>query len=730
MHTQFMAMASPTQANVPPDTRLQGRGRWLVQLMCALVAGLALTFFLSSLPADFDFWRTVCNRPMCVSGQISAVGAQVLRSYGLSMTVYAGYLIGINVTLATVFTLSALVIVIRKPNDWLALFVAVMLVTFGTITFSDTLAGLNATYPGWWVLTRFVAWFGDVAIMLFLFIFPTGQFVPRWTRFVLVLWGLMQGLRLFGPDTVFNLQHTAPLIYNILFPAGVFSGIFAQVYRYRWISGPAQRQQTKWVVFSVAIALGGVLLVFVPFRGLQTEEHLLVLLTVATIQALFILLIPISIAVAVVRYRLWEIDPIINRTLVYGALTISVVGLYVVIVGALGALFQARGNFFISVLATGLAAIIFEPLRARLQRGANRLMYGERDDPYVVVARLGQRLESTLAPEAVLPTIVETVAQALKLPYAGIAVSSDQAIVTSAEWRRDPGLMPEDGSLITLPLTYQGETIGQLQLAPRAPGETFSPADHRLLQDLAHQAGVAAHAVRLTRDLQQLNTDLQRSREQIITAREEERRRLRRDLHDGLGPQLASQALKLEAIRDLIRARPARAEQLVDDLIDKSQETIADVRRLVYGLRPPALDEFGLMGAIREYARQCEIKGVRITVAAPEQLPPLPAAVEVAAYRIVQEALTNVIRHAQAQTVVVNVTLAEAEAALHLAISDDGTGLSPTHHPGVGLNSMRERAAELGGDCTIETQTEGGTRVFAQLPLNKEFKIDEVISLT
>jgi signal transduction histidine kinase len=221
----------------------------------------------------------------------------------------------------------------------------------------------------------------------------------------------------------------------------------------------------------------------------------------------------------------------------------------------------------------------------------------------------------------------------------------------------------------------------------------------------------------LTLDLKQLNTDLQRSREQIITAREEERRRLRRDLHDGLGPQLASQALKLEALRDLIRTRPERAEQLVDDLIAKSQETIADVRRLVYGLRPPALDEFGLLGAIREYACQCEINGARITVTAPEQLPPLPAAVEVAAYRIAQEALTNVIRHAQAQIVEVCVALAEGNAALQLEIRDDGIGLPSAHHAGVGLNSMRDRAEELGGDCQIEAGLGSGTRVFVQLPL-------------
>jgi signal transduction histidine kinase len=158
-------------------------------------------------------------------------------------------------------------------------------------------------------------------------------------------------------------------------------------------------------------------------------------------------------------------------------------------------------------------------------------------------------------------------------------------------------------------------------------------------------------------------------------------------------------------------------------VIAKSQETIADVRRLVYGLRPPALDEFRLLGAIREYARQCESNGVRITVTAPEQLPPLPAAVEVAAYRIAQEALTNVIRHAQAQLVEVCLALTAENAALQLEIRDDGIGLPSAHHVGVGLNSMRERAEELGGDCQIEAALGGGTRVFVQLPLVQDRRV-------
>ena len=195
-------------------------------------------------------------------------------------------------------------------------------------------------------------------------------------------------------------------------------------------------------------------------------------------------------------------------------------------VGALGALFQARGNLGISLLATGLVAVLFQPLRSRLQRGVNRLMYGERDDPYAVTSRLGRRLEATLAPEAVLPTVVETIAQALKLPYAAILLKEGEGFRTAAAYGSPRG-EPE-----TLPLVYQREEIGRLVLSPRAPGEGFSDADRGLLEDLARQAEVAVHAVRLT-------ADLQRSRERLVATREEERRRLRRDLHDGLGAQLA-----------------------------------------------------------------------------------------------------------------------------------------------------------------------------------------------
>jgi hypothetical protein len=209
-------------------------------------------------------------------------------------------------------------------------------------------------------------------------------------------------------------------------------------------------------------------------------------------------LIPISIGIALLRYRLWDIDLLINRTLVYGLLTASIVALYVLVVVGLGTVLQAQGNLGISLLATGLVAVLFQPLRTRLQRAVNRLMYGDRDEPYRVLSRLGQRLEATLAPEAVLPTIVETVAQALKLPYAAITLKRGEEFLPAASY----GSAGEE--LVRFSLVYHSEQVGELLLAPRAPGERFTPADRTLLEDLARQAGIAVHAVRLTADLKRL----------------------------------------------------------------------------------------------------------------------------------------------------------------------------------------------------------------------------------
>jgi signal transduction histidine kinase len=233
-----------------------------------------------------------------------------------------------------------------------------------------------------------------------------------------------------------------------------------------------------------------------------------------------------------------------------------------------------------------------------------------------------------------------------------------------------------------------------------------------LLEDLARQAEVAVHAVRLT-------ADLQRSRERLVATREEERRRLRRDLHDGLGAQLAGLNVQAGTLRRIIPSDPRTADELVLELREELRGAIADIRRLVYDLRPPALDDLGLVEALRQLAERYDSKDapLRVVVEAPENLPNLPAAIEVAIYRITQEALTNVARHARARTCVVRLSVNDDVA---LEIVDDGVGIPAGRSAGVGLSSMHERAEELGGGCIVEALPGGGTRVLARLPLTKE----------
>ncbi len=248
-------------------------------------------------------------------------------------------------------------------------------------------------------------------------------------------------------------------------------------------------------------------------------------------------------------------------------------------------------------------------------------------------------------------------------------------------------------------------------LGARAAGEPWNAADRQLLADFARQAGIAIHAVRLTAALQQART-------QLVTAREEERRRLRRDLHDGLGPILGSLALEADIARDLVRTDPQRAEALMREIMTQAQTAVQDIRRLVYALRPPALDDLGLVPALAALTKANQASGVEFVVEAPVDLPPLPAALEVATYRIVQEAITNVVRHAQAQHCLIQLVLSSRpdQAGLWITIADDGRGIPENRRTGVGLTSMRERAIELGGSCSFAPGPACGTRIEVWLP--------------
>jgi signal transduction histidine kinase len=611
-----------------------------------------------------------------------------------------------------------------------------------TIAYADYVVLMNSALPG----EEYAAWFSTLAefsglILVGVFVmllFPDGRLPSR--RWKIVAWTAVLGAVLtalydalyvgsvssytyvenpfgvqayIGGFSTYKFLLASALAGETLLATSSLAALLSLVLRLRRARGD-ERQQLKWFLYAALpagacfsfILLSYVVvdfteLVFTPFNPFYYIHD-----DILYVGVFALLVVPVFTYIAILRYRLFDIDVVINRTLVYGSLSACVVGIYVLAVVALGALFQSRGNLAVSLLATGVVAVLFQPLRSRLQRGVNRLMYGERDDPYAVISRLGRRLEATLASDTVLPTLVETIAQALKLPYAAILLQDGNGYRSAASYGSPSG-EPE-----TLPLVYQREEIGRLVLSPRAPGEGFSDADRSLLEDLARQAEVAVHAVRLT-------SDLQHSRERLVATREEERRRLRRDLHDGLGAQLAGLNVQAGTLRRLIPTDPDAADEVVVELRDELRSAIADIRHLVYDLRPPALDDLGLVEALRRLAERYGSEGeqLRVLVEAPEDLPSLPAAVEVAVYRITQEALTNVVRHARAHSCVVRLAVNEDVA---LEIVDDGVGIPAERGTGVGLSSMHERASELGGSCVVEPAPKGGTQVLVRLPLSKE----------
>jgi two-component system, NarL family, sensor kinase len=465
----------------------------------------------------------------------------------------------------------------------------------------------------------------------------------------------------------------------------------------RWRrADPATRQQLKWFIAVLPLAAVSIAAT-VALPGPWSLG----------IGLLAGILLPAAIGVAVLRYGLYEIETLLSRAVLYGLLTAGVAGVYLAVVWVARTLFGVQGRgLVVQVVATVLAAAAFLPLHDIVQRRVNRLFYGDRGAPYEALARLGRRLEVAADTKTALNSVAKTIADSLRLPYAALELQLGEGWSPAAAY----GEAPAD--VVAFPLTFQGETVGRLLVGTRSSGGRLRPDDERLLADLARQVGPAIHAVALRRALDA-------SRAGLVTAQEEERRRLRRDLHDGLGPTLAGLTLGLDTARARSNGQPELTE-LLGKLKTETQRAVADVRRIVYGLRPPTLDEFGLVGSLREEVGrlQYEAPALTVTLDAPgDGLTDLPAAVEVACYRIVTEALTNVTKHAHATKCWVRIRL---DRDLDVEVRDDGVGLPQGWRSGVGIASMRERVTELGGDLLIEPVVPHGTRINASLPAQEQ----------
>lgn len=674
-----------------------------------IVSGAALFLSINSFAARIPILEQVCTHGYCnETGQLPAELAQALENSGFSLSFYAGLRTVLDLVTVLVFSATGSFILIKKPKNFIAVYTSLVLFFLGT---SFTIYSLTVGREGWMLAVQVhqvIAW---ILFIPFFYLFPDGKWSPKWTAALAGLWILIEIPYTFFPSSIASSRSWPEWLSSLYFFGIWLSCIYAQIYRYRKTASMIQKLQIKWFIFALTALVFSFFVSGLPYlTSLSMDGRIrsVILFLTMVLQTAALCMIPISIAYAILKYRMWQIDWILSRTLIYGMLTFVVISFHVLFVGGLGFLLQSPGNIVISLLSTGLIAMMFQPLTAFFQRLVNRLIYGERDEPLSILSRLAERLEQTLALDQVLPEMMAIMIRALKLSYVEITLKNGKIYRVGQE----------TGKKARFPLLHQGDEVGYLEAGSRAETESFSKKDIKLLGNLSKQFAIAAHSV-------MLNTELQRSREKLVSAREEERRRLRRDLHDGIGPSLAAQTIKVGVSRQLLHDKPSAADELLASLEDDLAQTLTDIRRIIYNLRPPSLDDLGLVGAVKEfvsevkrpYAKQGIDGDLAIAVHVHTPLPSLSAAVEVAAFRIVQESVTNVLRHARASACTIE--LHGVKQGLKIVVTDNGLGIPNGAKKGVGLLSMRERAGEIGGTIFVQSGENAGTRVEVFLPFTE-----------
>ena len=611
---------------------------------------------------------------------------------------------------------------IRAPGHVVGLVLALAALLYGTVFVAEVYARFvilddHPRFPAgeWAVLWANAGWATMFAgVITIAFVFPDGRLPSqRWRP---VAWASAAALGGTVAVSLFTREPfdepfedvanpmpplpaaLAPLELVLLTGLATAVVAAAAAARFRYVrAAQPERQQLLWLASSAWLIPVTLAVCLVDAAAGADLGGLVLGMLLLTITA-----VPTSIAVALLRYRLYDLDRLVNRALVYGLLTALVFASYYLTVLLLGGLVRGGESVVVALVATAVVVVVANPVRLWLQRRVDRLMYGDRADPYSGLSRLAARLEASVTPEMALRTIVDAVADSLKVPFVAVDLRQTDGLQrAAAHGEREP-----DG-VVEIPLTFQGEHVGNLAVAPR-PGEELTPADRRLLGELARQAGAVVHATRLT-------LELQASRERLVAAQEEVRRRLRRDLHDELGPALAGAVFQVDIARDALPEGAREVDGQLELLRAQLQEAVESVRSMAYGLRPPSLDN-GLLPAIAEQVSGMNARGAgpRVTLSAPASLPRLAPAVEAAAYRIAMEAVANAARHSGARTCVIRVRL---NGGLEVEVVDDGVGVDGTpFQQGVGITSMRERADELGANLDIE-QSPSGTRVHTVLPV-------------
>lgn len=661
----------------------------------------------------------------------SAIWLQVLRQGASLRLVEDALFASIFLSMGTVGAL----IVGRQPRNavgWILLGAAVLpaLAFLGEMyaRYGQTVAPLPGIAWAWWLGDW--PWIGILSMVALLpLLFPDGRVPsPAWRPYLwLALTTMLLSASLFAldPGSYPGGRYTNPIGVEALRPMAQFVegpgylsfiGLFlgsagSLIVRYRR-AGSGQRQQIKWFLYSVAILLTLFLLDAI-FQTLGLEDIEGVSFWVNTVlSATAFASLPVGIGIAIMRHRLYDIDVVINRTLVFGLLAAFITAAYVGIVVGIGALVGSRGNLFLSIVATALIAVGFQPFRERARHLANRLVYGKRATPYEVLSEFSDQLGESYSSDDILPRIARMIGEATGGRRATVWVRVGTELRPAASWPEDEAArppVPADSPDLpaderAFPVRHQGEVLGLLSVVT-SRHEPLNETQERLLEDLAGQAGLVLRNVRLIEELRA-------SRQRLVAAQDEERRRLERNIHDGAQQQLVALAVKLRLARTLAGRDVEKAEELLDQLQAESQEALENLRDLARGIYPPLLADKGLAAALEAQARKVPFP---VTVE-PNGVGRYSPEAEATVYFCVLEGLQNAAKYAEASQALVQ--LGHDDGYLTFTVSDDGKGFDPAATPrGAGLQNMADRLDALGGSVEISSVPGRGTRITGRIPV-------------
>jgi signal transduction histidine kinase len=631
-----------------------------------------------------------------------------------------------------------LLVSLRRPRNAVGWIFSALGAWIGILGFAEGYSRYAlVTHPGALFGGIYVAWFYQWAWFPWLFclltlpflVFPDGRLPSR--RWRPVLWASagiaavgwiplalspdIEEFKVANPFGLKNAKSTIDLLFGATFvflPILALSAAFSLLIRFR--RAPAvERQQIKWFMFAGGLLVAGAGVgIGLDAAGIQLPE--IVFATLLT-------LLPASIGIAILKYRLYDIDLVINKTLVYGLLAAFITAVYVGIVVGIGQAIGSKRNLGLSILATAVVAVGFQPVRDRVQHLANRLVYGERATPYEVLSEFSGRMSGAYATEDLLPRMARILAEGTGAARAEVWLQVGGDLHPEASWPQDsPPLDPvavSDGELprvegvdLLLPVRHRGELLGALSVT-KARGDPLRPAESKLMEDLASGAGLVLRNVRLTAELLARLEELKRSRMRIVAAQDEERRKLERNLHDGAQQQLVALQVKL-SLAERLAEEDCRVKDQLSGLKQEAGEALENLRDLARGIYPPLLADQGLQAALASQARKATFP---VSIEA-DHLSRYPQETEAAVYFCCLEALQNVAKYAGATQAAIR--LAEDDGHLAFTVTDDGGGFdTSTTSYGTGLQGMADRLSAQGGTLEIRSAPGEGTTVIGRVPV-------------